>query len=159
MVLRIRPTPTRFPTNSLYTPVDNTPLHSISSVCHPCHLINIFLLNTLQLTMEHIAEPDILILPYETTSRRSIHKGIYETNCFKGKPLESAGPRVTERKRRGRPAWVRSWENTPPVEPAQETNADYEILLAQMQAFGLPTNYGIFSPTYKFCFVCLNSFP
>ncbi len=35
MVLRVRPTPTRFPTNSLYTPVDNTPLHSISSVCHP----------------------------------------------------------------------------------------------------------------------------
>ncbi len=23
------------PTNSLYTPMDNTPLHSISSVCHP----------------------------------------------------------------------------------------------------------------------------
>ncbi len=35
MVLRVKPTPTRFPTNSLYTPMDNTPLHSISSVCHP----------------------------------------------------------------------------------------------------------------------------
>ncbi len=35
MVLRVKPTPTRFPTNSLYTPIDNTPLHSISSVC-PC---------------------------------------------------------------------------------------------------------------------------
>ncbi len=35
MVLRVKPTPTRFPTNSLYTPVDNTNLHSISSVCHP----------------------------------------------------------------------------------------------------------------------------
>ncbi len=35
MVLRVRPTPTRFPTNSLYTPMDNTPLHSISSVCYP----------------------------------------------------------------------------------------------------------------------------
>ncbi len=35
MVLRVRPTPTRFPTNSLYTPMDNTPLHSRSSVCHP----------------------------------------------------------------------------------------------------------------------------
>ncbi len=27
MVLRVKPTPTRFPTNSLYTPMDNTPLH------------------------------------------------------------------------------------------------------------------------------------
>ncbi len=35
MVLRVKPTPTRFPTNSLYTPMDNTPLHSIPSVCHP----------------------------------------------------------------------------------------------------------------------------
>ncbi len=35
MVLRVKPTPTRLPTNSLYTPMDNTPLHSISSVCHP----------------------------------------------------------------------------------------------------------------------------
>ncbi len=35
MLLRVKPTPTRFPTNSLYTPVDNTPLHSISYVCHP----------------------------------------------------------------------------------------------------------------------------
>ncbi len=54
MVLRVKPTPTRFPTNSLYTPMDNTTLHSIiyliflyiisnnyiqysniSSVCHP----------------------------------------------------------------------------------------------------------------------------
>ncbi len=29
MALRIRPTPTRFPTNILYTPVDSTLLHSI----------------------------------------------------------------------------------------------------------------------------------
>ncbi len=35
MIFRVRPTPTRFPTNSLYTPIDNTTLHSISSVCHP----------------------------------------------------------------------------------------------------------------------------
>ncbi len=35
MVLRVKPTPTRFPTNSLYTPMDKTPLHSIPSVCHP----------------------------------------------------------------------------------------------------------------------------
>ncbi len=34
-VLRVKPTPTRFLTNSRYTPMDNTPLHSISSVCHP----------------------------------------------------------------------------------------------------------------------------
>ncbi len=26
---------TRFPTNSLYTPMNNTPLHSIPSVCRP----------------------------------------------------------------------------------------------------------------------------
>ncbi len=36
MVLRVQQTATRLPTNSLYTPMDNTPLHSISSVCHPC---------------------------------------------------------------------------------------------------------------------------
>ncbi len=35
MVLQVKPTPTRFPTNSLCTPMDNTTLHSISSVCHP----------------------------------------------------------------------------------------------------------------------------
>ncbi len=34
MVLRVKPTPTRFQTNSLYTH-HNTPLHPISSVCHP----------------------------------------------------------------------------------------------------------------------------
>ncbi len=28
MVLRVKFTPTRFPTNSLFTPMDNTPLHS-----------------------------------------------------------------------------------------------------------------------------------
>ncbi len=32
MVLRVKPTPTRFPTNILSTPVDNTILHSISCV-------------------------------------------------------------------------------------------------------------------------------
>ncbi len=32
MVLRVRPTPTRFPTNSLYIPMENTPLHSIPRV-------------------------------------------------------------------------------------------------------------------------------
>ncbi len=34
-VLRVKPTRTRFLTDSRYTPMDNTPLHSISSVCHP----------------------------------------------------------------------------------------------------------------------------
>ncbi len=35
MVLRVKPTPTRLPNNSLYTPMNNTLLHSISSVCQP----------------------------------------------------------------------------------------------------------------------------
>ncbi len=35
MLLRVKPTLTRFPTNSLYTPMDTTPLHFISSVCNP----------------------------------------------------------------------------------------------------------------------------
>ncbi len=35
MVLRVKPTPNRFPTNSLHIPMDNTPLHSMASVCHP----------------------------------------------------------------------------------------------------------------------------
>ncbi len=35
MVLRVKPTLTRFPTKSLYTPMENTLLHSLSSVCHP----------------------------------------------------------------------------------------------------------------------------
>ncbi len=39
MVLQVKPTPTRFPTNSLYTPIDNIPSCSISSVCRPCHLL------------------------------------------------------------------------------------------------------------------------
>ncbi len=33
MVLRVKPTPTRFPTDSLYTPMDNTPSHSTYQVC------------------------------------------------------------------------------------------------------------------------------
>ncbi len=36
MILRVKPTPTRLPTNSRYTPMDNTPLHSIPNVCHSC---------------------------------------------------------------------------------------------------------------------------
>ncbi len=36
MVLRVKPTPTRFPTNSLYTPMENTPLHSM---CVPSVII------------------------------------------------------------------------------------------------------------------------
>ncbi len=32
MVLQVKRTPTRFPTNSLYTPMDNTLLHSMPSV-------------------------------------------------------------------------------------------------------------------------------
>ncbi len=35
MLLRVKPTQTRFPTDSLHAPMDNTPLHSISSVCRP----------------------------------------------------------------------------------------------------------------------------
>ncbi len=35
MVLRVKPSPYRLPTNNFFTPVDNTPLHSIPSVCHP----------------------------------------------------------------------------------------------------------------------------
>ncbi len=33
MALGVRPTPTRFPTYSLYTPMDNPLLHSIPNVC------------------------------------------------------------------------------------------------------------------------------
>ncbi len=40
MVLRVRPTGTRFSTNSLSSPVDNTRLHSIPSVC--CRFIKEF---------------------------------------------------------------------------------------------------------------------
>ncbi len=40
MVLLVKPTLTRFPTNSLYAPVDNTPLHSIPSVCHQWVLLH-----------------------------------------------------------------------------------------------------------------------
>ncbi len=36
MVPRVKSPPTRFPTNSLYNPMGNTHLHSISSVYHPC---------------------------------------------------------------------------------------------------------------------------
>ncbi len=32
MVLRLKSTPTRFPTNSLYTPMDNTPRGALSVV-------------------------------------------------------------------------------------------------------------------------------
>ncbi len=35
MVLRVRPTPTLFLTNSLFTPMDDTPLHSLPGVLHP----------------------------------------------------------------------------------------------------------------------------
>ncbi len=35
MAVRVKTTPTQFPTNSLYNPIDNTPLRSISSEGHP----------------------------------------------------------------------------------------------------------------------------
>ncbi len=35
VVLRVKPTPTRFPINSFYTPMGNVPSHSLSIVCHP----------------------------------------------------------------------------------------------------------------------------
>ncbi len=35
MILRVRPIPTRFQTNRLYTLVDNTPLYYISRMYHP----------------------------------------------------------------------------------------------------------------------------
>ncbi len=47
MVLRIKPTPARFPTKSFYTPMDNTPLHCISSVYHPWGCIRYRCLTTL----------------------------------------------------------------------------------------------------------------
>ncbi len=33
MVLRVKPTPTRFPTDIQYTPVESTPLHSLYQAC------------------------------------------------------------------------------------------------------------------------------
>ncbi len=36
MVLRVQPTPTRFPTNNLYTPIDNASLHSIDQASATC---------------------------------------------------------------------------------------------------------------------------
>ncbi len=44
MVLRVKPTPTRFPTNSLNIPMNTIPLHSISSVCHPWGILLLLLL-------------------------------------------------------------------------------------------------------------------
>ncbi len=35
MALRVKPTPTRPPANSLSAPMDDTALHSILSLCHP----------------------------------------------------------------------------------------------------------------------------
>ncbi len=35
MVLRVKPAPTRFTTNRLYTPMDSIPLHSLLNVCCP----------------------------------------------------------------------------------------------------------------------------
>ncbi len=49
MLLRVKPTPTRFPTNSFYTPMDNTPLHFLSSVCHPWGILQLFGLQNLEL--------------------------------------------------------------------------------------------------------------
>ncbi len=45
MVLRVKPPLTRFPTNSFYTPMDNTPLHSISSVATRAMTAAVFCLN------------------------------------------------------------------------------------------------------------------
>ncbi len=35
MVFRVKPAPTRFTTNRLYTPMDSIPLHSLFNVCCP----------------------------------------------------------------------------------------------------------------------------
>ncbi len=60
MVFRGKPpTPTRLPANSLYTLMDNTLLHSISSVCHQCvpHAIVVRL---------HVHTAGVVILTPET---------------------------------------------------------------------------------------------
>ncbi len=50
MVLRVKPSPTLFPTNSLYTTMDNKSLHSIPSVCRPW---DVLLYGLLALTTGH----------------------------------------------------------------------------------------------------------
>ncbi len=45
MVLRVKPTPTRFATHSLYTPVGSTPMHSIPNVCRPWALLLSYLIS------------------------------------------------------------------------------------------------------------------
>ncbi len=44
MVLRVKSTPTRFPTNILSTPKDSTPLHSMASVWCPRGLLLLLLI-------------------------------------------------------------------------------------------------------------------
>ncbi len=82
------------------------------------------------------------------TLHRLQNSGSSSSSSSDEEDSDAAALEYAERKRRGRSAWVRSGENTPPAEPAQETDAggDYETLLAHMQALGLPTNFGNFAP-------------
>ncbi len=64
MVLRVRPTPTRFPINIYYTPLDNTPMHSKPDVGW-CYTFGITpraqLLNSLlSIQLLHPSRPPVL---------------------------------------------------------------------------------------------------
>ncbi len=56
MELLVRPAPTRFSTNSRYTPIDNTPLHFMSSMCHPWGCCYSTVVAQFGICIEHRAE-------------------------------------------------------------------------------------------------------
>ncbi len=72
MALRVKPTPTRFPTNSVYTQVENTPL-TLYIKCvplrkvHRTHLEMIFLLKIVNIAFPTARESFRLTINYETT--------------------------------------------------------------------------------------------
>ncbi len=67
MVPQVRPTPTRFPTNILYTPLDNTSLRSLPSVWRPyttdrstVRMFNVYqLVSKASITNSHLFTADL----------------------------------------------------------------------------------------------------
>ncbi len=70
MVLRVRPTRTRFPTIILFTPVGITVLHSMPSVYHTktfCWHLNTFILQGLHVAYPSLQQSVIIIVTMETS--------------------------------------------------------------------------------------------
>ncbi len=78
MALRVEPTPTPVPTNGRCTPMENTPVYSISSVCRPWGKLSAVKRLIAQMTHRvHLISPAYLvIMPFSFLRNRVMAGGL-----------------------------------------------------------------------------------